>query len=400
MSDESDSDLTKSVCSEDEADDDEVIVGPMPMHDRLVGETSAQREHRVSMCQYDAAQAKSRPGSVFLSDTQLLKASVRTGERISFGSVRHAGDGVNEHCRPCSFERPPARMCTKAWFCDFCHLHGNDRRLRRKGMSATAQRPQTDYSKTFFSGRDLHTNPPGLRPQRSLRQEGSFQSYGGCGKQDGASSTSSTMLSLPEALLRMSGSLDSLPSVANVRSTTAESLPPLSMARLFGTPSLDSLPVVRGGIPVSSMSLDSLPQASSSWAGAVSRSMDSLPQACSRNTWQRAPAFASSLLSPPAPRHWANPVLEALSRTGNLQANAVLRPPGLEGRAVSVGELPLLAAQLQRSLMMHQSREELYTLNNYLRLQALVQAHVSKQTAEHGQPGPSAEPSVLERFSL
>lgn len=204
--------------------------------------------------------------------------------------MRHLGDGVNEHCRPCSFERPPARTCTKAWFCDFCHLHGNDRRLRRKGI--TAQRAQAqqaqqerdrkreaeavDLSKLFL--------PPGLDVPPGL------------GKQDhsGGISTATTTMHSVETLPDFSGvygrnggsfSVESLPSVRIPGlGNWAAPVPPMPSAPAWSTDSLPSWATMSPRNAAGVMaSTDSLPSVQFG-------SMESLAHLCTK-TDQRFPSM-------------------------------------------------------------------------------------------------------------
>jgi hypothetical protein len=104
----------------DEYSDDEVIVGPTYLS---VAPMEFHQIHLTDFKQGDAPMAiRSGQKCLHLSDVTRL-GQVRPEAPVSFGSSRHAVFGpCKERCRPCMFERWPGR-CTKAWLCDFCHLH-------------------------------------------------------------------------------------------------------------------------------------------------------------------------------------------------------------------------------------------------------------------------------------
>lgn len=67
-----------------------------------------------------------------LSDCRRL-GQVRKEAPVSFGSSKHVVFGPSKECRPCMFERWPGR-CTKAWLCDFCHMHAT-KSFRKKDVT-------------------------------------------------------------------------------------------------------------------------------------------------------------------------------------------------------------------------------------------------------------------------
>jgi len=119
-----------SAISDDYSDDD-VVVGPTHLS---VAPMEFHQIHLTDVRQGGTPVAiRSGQKCLHLSDVLRL-GQVRPEAPVSFGSSRHAVFGpCKEMCRPCMFERWPGR-CTKAWLCDFCHLHAKKPRkdLRSK----------------------------------------------------------------------------------------------------------------------------------------------------------------------------------------------------------------------------------------------------------------------------
>lgn len=141
--------------SDDSLSDMEVVVisvGPTEVGDRLKKERDALRvpsalkelEGGPTCGGSAAAAAKSGLRCVHMSDAMRFETAGPRSSRLSFGSVLHLDDGQNPFCRPCSFERPPTRTCTKSWFCDFCHLHAPERQERRKAAAAAKKARRTE----------------------------------------------------------------------------------------------------------------------------------------------------------------------------------------------------------------------------------------------------------------
>lgn len=104
----------------DDYSDDEVVVGPTYLS------VAPMEFHQIHLNDFRLGDTpvaiRSGQKCLHLSDVTRL-GQVRQEAPVSFGSSRHAVFGpCKERCRPCMFERWPGR-CTKAWLCDFCHLH-------------------------------------------------------------------------------------------------------------------------------------------------------------------------------------------------------------------------------------------------------------------------------------
>mmetsp|Transcript_55066 Transcript_55066/g.131223 ORF Transcript_55066/g.131223 Transcript_55066/m.131223 type:complete len:189 (+) Transcript_55066:112-678(+) len=158
-------DLAESVRSDDEDEEVAILLGPS----QTCTAPFLIHNLRLPSRRRFPGPMQSNEDCIALSDILRL-SEARSEFPLSFGSAKHIISGSGEHCRPCMFERRAGR-CSKAWLCDFCHLHTKQtaKPTTQQGghkVVSTAASPSTAYTSGGAPQGSHH--PPDQRGYRDV----------------------------------------------------------------------------------------------------------------------------------------------------------------------------------------------------------------------------------------